>query len=197
MSKLDKIIDKATPMALKVVGFGGGAMINRALNKALETNTVQGLLGEDTAVDFKKYLTPIATMAIGLVISNSVDDDSPISDIAEGAAFFGAVNLGSEITCKKDLLSGMGNGIIGSFIGEDDDLDIAALDAGNDVELEGDDDDDDDMSGLGEDEDEDVNGFGRQLPTGTAELPSVNLNNGMLIRGIDMIRGIGNADYLL
>lgn len=162
MSKISKLLDSATSPALQAVGFMAGMAGQRGINKIFETDAFQGFLGNETATDFKRFVTPITMVLIGVGVSNYVSDDSAIKDIANGAAVSGAVNIGMELLFNKNLMAGLDGGILGDIMG-DDDLDLIA---GDDYD---DDDDDDDTAPAPRAIP--AAGVGYQLPTGRAALP--------------------------
>lgn len=122
-SKFDNLIDTATPVAMQGCGFMLGLAGHRGINRLLETDTMQGLLGNDTATSFKRFVTPIIVTGIGIAVSNYVAPDSLIKDVANGFAVSGAVNVGMELFFNTNLMVDKGNGIIGNLLGGDDDLD--------------------------------------------------------------------------
>ena len=126
MSKIDNLLETATSPALQAVGFMGGMVVQRGVNKLFETDTVSGFLGEETTTDFKRFLTPLIVTATGIVISNNCAYDSPLKDIANGMTVSGAVNVGMELLYKKNLMSNLGGGLLGGLMG-DDDLDLFEL----------------------------------------------------------------------
>lgn len=162
MSKMNSLLDAAYSPALQAGGFMLGLVGQRGINRMLETDTMQGLLGNETATDFKRFLTPILTCAIGIGVSNYVSNDSPVKEIANGFAVSGAVNVGMELLFKRNLMADLGGGFLGGLLGADDDLDLIGYD------------DDDDIEGFEGEEEEEISaalpapGVGYSLPAGRA-----------------------------
>ncbi len=143
MSKMNNLLDTAYSPALQAGGFMLGLVGQRGINKMLETDTMQGLLGNETATDFKRFVTPLLTCAIGIGVSNYVSSDSPMKEIANGFTVSGAVNVGMELLFKRNLMADLGGGFLGNLLGADDDLDLIGYDDDDDIEgIEGEDDDD-------------------------------------------------------
>lgn len=170
MGKLSKIIDNLQDPALQAVGYMAGMGIQRGINKIWETDGVNGLLGDDTAVDFKRWVTPIATCFIGIAVSNYASSDSALKPIGDGIAVNGAVTVGKEILFGKPEMAGLSGGLLGGLMG-DDDLDLVDLD----------DDDDDDYAPTAKTVTPSATqpalpsqtaGFGRTLPSGRAKMVS-------------------------
>lgn len=167
MSTVSKIVDTATPIALNVVGMAAGVLEHRGINRILETEAVQGFLGNETATDVKRYFTPALVAATGFIISNSVPSTSPVKDIANGMAACGLANLGSELLFGKNVMAGLGNGFLGDIMG-DDDLDLIAeenLDY----------------------EPEETNEMGRTLPSGSAKVAIPEASNIMGINNKELV----------
>ncbi len=138
MSKINNLLDTAYSPALQAGGFMLGLVGQRGINRILETDTMQGLLGNETATDFKRFVTPLLTCVIGIGVSNYVSNDSPIKELANGFTVSGAVNVGMELLFKKNLMCDLGGGLLGNLLGADDDLDLYDYD-----NIEGEIDDDD------------------------------------------------------
>ncbi len=134
MNKLSNITDSLIPAGLQASGFMLGIVGQRAINKVLESDMVSGFLGDETTVTFKRYISPLVMCGVGILVSNNASYDSPLKEIGNGAAVSGAVNVGMELLYKKNLLSGLGNGILGNLLGADDDLDIEDIDNYEEIE---------------------------------------------------------------
>ncbi len=158
-------------------GFLSGIVLQKLINKGLSAEPVVSGLGAETVTGLKNYVTPIITTVIGASIALSADSKT-VRQLGTGAALSGVVNCGMQFFWKKNLLSGMNDGIMGDLLGTDDDLDIEDGFSGyDDDDLDGYD-DDDDLDGYdddddldGYDDDDEFNGFGDD---GEIELPVNN-----------------------
>lgn len=131
MGKLSKMLDNLQDPALNAVGYFTGMGIQKGINKIWETDGINGLLGDETSVDFKRWVTPFATCFIGIAISNYVSSDSVLKPIGDGIAVNGAVTVGKEILFGKTEMAGLSGGLLGGIMG-DDDLDLVDLDDDDD-----------------------------------------------------------------
>lgn len=107
--------------ACQAGGALAGVTFMKIVNKAINSETVSGLLG-DSSDTVKKYVTPLLCIGAGYLLSNNVDD-SYMKDFSNGVVVAGALDLGMEVCFKKNLLSGSGEGVIGALLGDADDLD--------------------------------------------------------------------------
>ena len=149
-------------------GFLSGIVLQKLINKGLSAEPVVSGLGAETVTGLKNYVTPVITTVIGASIALSADSKT-VRQLGTGAALSGVVNCGMQFFWKKNLLSGMNDGIMGDLLGTDDDLDIEDGFSGyDDDDLDGY--DDDDLDGYDDDDDE-FNGFGDD---GEIELPVNN-----------------------
>lgn len=127
---MSRLLNSLKEPACQAGGFLVGVTAMKAINKMINSDAVSGFLGE-TSTDIKKYLTPVITTIGGIWLGNYVSD-STAKAFCNGIAVSGAVDLGMELLYKKNLLSGTGEGVFGSILGDDDDLD------GDYDEIEGD-----------------------------------------------------------
>ncbi len=117
---MSKLLSSLKEPACQAGGFLIGVTLMKAINKMINSETVSGFLGE-TSTDFKKYLTPVIATIGGIMLGNSVNG-SCAKSFCNGIAVSGAVDLGMELLYKKNLLSGTGEGVFGSIMGDEDDL---------------------------------------------------------------------------
>ncbi len=117
---MGKFINIVKTTASQAGGALAGVTFMKITNKIVNGETVSGILG-DSADTVKKYVTPILCIGAGYLLSNNVEG-TYLKDFANGVVVAGALDLGMEICFKKNLLSGSGEGIIGSILGDVDDL---------------------------------------------------------------------------
>lgn len=161
---ISRVISGAKNPAIIGGGFILGIIAQKAMNKIFNSETVVRGLGAETAQSLKDYAVPLATTALGVGVSIAAKDET-IKKLAIGTAISGTVAVGTQFLWKKNFLNGLNGGVMGSLLGDDDDLD------GYDDDLDGYDDDldgydDEDLDGT-EDEDfgdidveDGVNGLG-------------------------------------
>ena len=154
---ISRVISGAKNPAIIGGGFILGIIAQKAMNKIFNSETVVKGLGADTAQSLKDYAVPLATTALGVGVSIAAKDET-IKKLAIGTAISGTVAVGTQFLWKKNFLNGLNGGVMGSLLGDDDDLDgyDDDLDGYDDDELSGDDDEDfgdidveDGVSGLG------------------------------------------------
>ena len=154
---VENVLKGAKNPALVGGGFLLGIIAQKAINKILNSETVVQGLGADTVLGLKNYATPLIATALGVGINIGSKDDL-IRKLAMGVAISGTVNVGMQFFWSKNLLSDLGGGMLGDFLGTDDDIDEQDGFSGvedYDDDLEGfDDDDDDENFGDFEDYDE-------------------------------------------
>ncbi|MCR4559734.1 MAG: hypothetical protein K5685_06610 [Bacteroidales bacterium] len=154
-----------------VIGAGVllGFMAQKAVNRAIGSEAVSGLLGENTATNLKKYISPALVTGVGVAINLSSKDEL-IKNLGAGMAISGPVNVGMQILWNKNPLSGL-DGFLGSLLDDPEDLDgYEEEDLGDNEEEDlgdNDDDEDDKLKGLGDPEIEDGT-----VTTPIAALPS-------------------------
>ena len=144
-----------------VIGAGVmlGFMAQKAVNRMVGSETVKGLLGDETATNLKKYISPALVTAAGVAINMSSKDEL-VKNLAAGMAISGPVNVGMQILWKKNPLSGL-DGFLSGILDGDDDLDGTDDDLGDPDDDLGDpeeEDADSRLKGLGENDIEDVSG---------------------------------------
>lgn len=120
--------------AIVAAGFIGGMVVQKLVNKLLNSETVVNGLGADAVLTLKDYATPLVTSVLGVGTSILVESDT-MKKLATGVAISGMTSIGMNILWGKNLLAGTCDGILGSIMGEDPDLD------GYDEYIEGVDDD--------------------------------------------------------
>ena len=147
---ISRVISGAKNPAIIGGGFILGIIAQKAMNKIFNSETVVKGLGADTAQSLKDYAVPLATTALGVGVSIAAKDET-IKKLAIGTAISGTVAVGTQFLWKKNFLNGLNGGVIGSLIGDDEDLD-----GYDDEDLDGTDDEDfgdidveDGVSGLG------------------------------------------------
>lgn len=154
---ISRVISGAKNPAIIGGGFILGIIAQKAMNKIFNSETVVKGLGADTAQSLKDYAVPLATTALGVGVSIAAKDET-IKKLAIGTAISGTVAVGTQFLWKKNFLNGLNGGVIGSLIGDDEDLDgyDDDLDGYDDEDLDGTDDEDfgdidveDGVSGLG------------------------------------------------
>ena len=155
---ISRVISGAKNPAIIGGGFILGIIAQKAMNKIFNSETVVKGLGADTAQSLKDYAVPLATTALGVGVSIAAKDET-IKKLAIGTAISGTVAVGTQFLWKKNFLNGLNGGVIGSLIGDDEDLDgydDDDLDGYDDDDLDGTDDEDfgdidveDGVSGLG------------------------------------------------
>ncbi len=131
---ISNVISGLKNPALVAVGFMGGMMVQKLVNKVLNSETVVNGLGADAVLTLKDYATPLITSVIG-VGTSIVVEDATMKKLATGVAISGVTSIGMNILWGKNLLAGTCDGLLGSIMGEDPDLD------GTDDYIEGVDDD--------------------------------------------------------
>lgn len=155
---ISKVVSGAKNPAIIGGGFILGIIAQKAMNKIFNSETVVRGLGAETAQSLKDYAVPLATTALGVGVSIAAKDET-IKKLAIGTAISGTVAVGTQFLWKKNFLNGLNGGVIGSLIGDDEDLDgydDEDLDGTDDEDLDGTDDEDfgdidveDGVSGLG------------------------------------------------
>jgi hypothetical protein len=141
---ISKVVSGAKNPAIIGGGFILGIIAQKAMNKIFNSESVVRGLGAETAQSLKDYAVPLATTALGVGVSIAAKDET-IKKLAIGTAISGTVAVGTQFLWKKNFLNGLNGGVIGSLLGDDDDLD------GYDDDLDGT--DDDDLDGTDDDED--------------------------------------------
>lgn len=144
---------------LDLAPVAGGAMlsvtISKFLSNLLNKPTVVNGLGAETTKTLKDFAVPVATTVIGAGIS--IGAENPMfKKIGNGIAVGGICDITSRLLWSKSITQSLSGGVMGSLLGDDEDLD-----GYDDEDLDGVDDDedfgdiDDDLDGLGDiDEDE-------------------------------------------
>lgn len=155
---ISRVVSGAKNPAIIGGGFILGIIAQKAMNKIFNSETVVKGLGAETAQSLKDYAVPLATCALGVGVSIAAKDET-IKKLAIGTAISGTVAVGTQFLWKKNFLNGLNGGVIGSLIGDDEDLDgyDEDLDGYDDEDLDGTDDedfgdidvDDNGVSGLG------------------------------------------------
>lgn len=153
-----------------VIGAGVllGFMAQKAVNKAIGYTGTSGLglLGDETATNLKKYISPALVTGLGVAI-NLGSKDELVKNLGAGMAISGPVNVGMQILWNKNPLSGL-DGFLGGLIDDDEDLD--GYDDEDDLGDNEDEDEDDKLNGLGENGVEDGT-----VTTPIAALPSADI----------------------
>lgn len=144
---------------LDLAPVAGGAMlsvtISKFLSNLLNKPTVVNGLGAETTKTLKDFAVPVATTVIGAGIS--IGAENPMfKKIGNGIAVGGICDITSRLLWSKSITQSLSGGVMGSLLGDDEDLD-----GYDDEDLDGVDDDEDfgdideDLDGLGDiDEDE-------------------------------------------
>ena len=138
---------------LDLAPVAGGAMlsvtISKFLSNLLNKPTVVNGLGAETTKTLKDFAVPVATTVIGAGIS--IGAENPMfKKIGNGIAVGGICDITSRLLWSKSITQSLSGGVMGSLLGDDEDLD-----GYDDEDLDGVDDDED----FG-DIDEDIDGLG-------------------------------------
>lgn len=113
------VVKGVKPIAVMALGFMGGVSAQKVLNKfILGSETVKGLLGEDTANNLKQYLSPAIVTATSIIIGMKTKDDM-VKHLAIGAGTSGVATVGFKLLWDKDLLGSLNGGLLGNLLGED------------------------------------------------------------------------------
>ena len=139
---------------LDLAPVAGGAMlsvtISKFLSNLLNKPTVVNGLGAETTKTLKDFAVPVATTVIGAGIS--IGAENPMfKKIGNGIAVGGICDITSRLLWSKSITQSLSGGVMGSLLGDDEDLD-----GYEDDDLDGVDDDedfgdiDDDLDGLGD-----------------------------------------------
>jgi hypothetical protein len=143
---------------LDLAPVAGGAMlsvtISKFLSNLLNKPTVVNGLGAETTKTLKDFAVPVATTVIGAGIS--IGAENPMfKKIGNGIAVGGICDITSRLLWSKSITQSLSGGVMGSLLGDDEDLD-----GYDDEDLDGVDDDedfgdiDDDIDGLGDIDDD-------------------------------------------
>lgn len=143
---------------LDLAPVAGGAMlsvtISKFLSNLLNKPTVVNGLGAETTKTLKDFAVPVATTVIGAGIS--IGAENPMfKKIGNGIAVGGICDITSRLLWSKSITQSLSGGVMGSLLGDDEDLD-----GYDDEDLDGVDDDedfgdiDDDLDGLGDIDDD-------------------------------------------
>lgn len=143
---------------LDLAPVAGGAMlsvtISKFLSNLLNKPTVVNGLGAETTKTLKDFAVPVATTVIGAGIS--IGAENPMfKKIGNGIAVGGICDITSRLLWSKSITQSLSGGVMGSLLGDDEDLD-----GYDDDDLDGVDDDedfgdiDDDIDGLGDIDDD-------------------------------------------
>jgi len=104
----------------------GGAIlsvaISKMLSKFLSSKTVVNGLGASTTQTLKDFAVPVATTVIGCGISIGAEG-AMAKKFGNGIAVGGLCDVASRLLWSKSLTQSLSGGIMGSLIGDDDDLD--------------------------------------------------------------------------
>ena len=136
---VNTVVKESKTPAVIGVGVLLGFMAQKAVNKAIGytgTNGL-GLIGDDTATNLKKYISPALVTGLGVAI-NLGSKDELVKNLGAGMAISGPVNVGMQLLWNKNPLSGL-EGFLGGLIDDDEDLD-----GYDDEDLDGYDDEDED-----------------------------------------------------
>lgn len=142
---ISKVVSGAKNPAIIGGGFILGIIAQKAMNKIFNSETVVKGLGAETAQSLKDYAVPLATTALGVGVSIAAKDET-IKKLAIGVSISGTVAVGTQFLWKKNFLNGLNGGVMGSLMGDDEDLDgydDEDLDGYDDEDLDGTDDDED------------------------------------------------------
>lgn len=143
---------------LDLAPVAGGAMlsvtISKFLSNLLNKPTVVNGLGAETTKTLKDFAVPVATTVIGAGIS--IGAENPMfKKIGNGIAVGGICDITSRLLWSKSITQSLSGGVMGSLLGDDEDLD-----GYDDEDLDGVDDDEDfgdideDLDGLGDIDDD-------------------------------------------
>lgn len=145
------VVKESKTPAVIGVGVLLGFMAQKAVNRGIGLAGMSGLLGDETATNLKKYISPALVTAAGVAINLSSKDEL-VKNLGAGMAISGPVNIGMQVLWNKNPLSGL-DGFLSGILDDDEDLD--GYDDEDDL---GDPDDEDDrLNGLGENDIEDDN----------------------------------------
>ena len=139
---------------LDLAPVAGGAMlsvtISKFLSNLLNKPTVVNGLGAETTKTLKDYFVPVATTVVGAGIS--IGAENPMfKKIGNGIAVGGLCDITSRLLWSKSITQSLSGGVMGSLLGDDEDLD-----GYDDDDLDGVDDDED----FGDIDDDDLDGLG-------------------------------------
>ena len=142
---------------LDLAPVAGGALLSVTISKffgrLLSNPTVVNGLGAETTKTLKDFAVPVATTVVGAGIS--IGAENPMfKKIGNGIAVGGLCDITSRLLWSKSITQSLSGGVMGSLLGDDDDLD-----GYDDEDLDGYDDEDfgdldEDLEGLGDVDDD-------------------------------------------
>ncbi|MBQ3658326.1 MAG: hypothetical protein II956_16030 [Bacteroidales bacterium] len=162
---VNNVVKESKTPAVIGVGVLLGFMAQKVVNKAIGYAGTSGLMGETTATNLKKYVSPAIVTGVGVAINLSSKDEL-VKNLGAGMAISGPVNIGMQVLWNKNPLSGL-DGFLGSLLDDPEDLD--GYDDEDDL---GDTEDEDDLGDTEDDDDERLKGLGETEPEdGTVTTP--------------------------